>query len=453
MKKWFMMFLLLIISMSQSFQTVSAAEVKKWEEKAKMPEARINAGSAVVDGKVYIIGGAGTKKSSENQTFMYDPKTNEWTRKADMPTLRSSVKTVTIGHKIYVLGGRSEKGIGVNTLEVYDTKTDTWEKMEDIPFVSPYSPEYLYVGAIGKKIYVVGFDFALGTIPALKKNTYSYDTEEKKWEEKKGQNFPYHVWKGNSVVLNNKLYVFSGHNYSLKEVYEYDPVKDNWSAKKGGYIREAPSSVVYNGKILMTGEAKQIVVYDPKTETNTRIPVPQANYGRKGHSAVIVDDTLYLIGGTIEHGEGANDNYHTTIALSLKDLGIQPDSNTGDKDDKTTTSPESGNDKDKNTDAKDKPTDEKQPSDAKDKPTDEKQPSDDGDALLVITMVGGLQKEYQLSMKEVNDFIKWYETRDRGEGKGFYAIDEHDNNKGPFESKKDYVVFKNILMFEVNKYK
>ncbi|AXV63708.1 galactose oxidase, partial [Bacillus subtilis] len=28
-------------------------------------------------------------------------------------------------------------------------------------------------------------------------------------------------------------------------------------------------------------------------------------------------------------------------------------------------------------------------------------------------------------------------------GPGFYVIDEHDNNKGPFESKKDYVVFKN----------
>ncbi|MBW9315704.1 DUF1668 domain-containing protein, partial [Bacillus subtilis] len=79
--------------------------------------------------------------------------------------------------------------------------------------------------------------------------------------------------------------------------------------------------------------------------------------------------------------------------------------------------------------------------------------AEDGDALLVVTMVNGLQKEYQLSMKEVNGFLKWYKQRDAGEGPGFYEIDEHDNNKGPFESKKDYVVFKNILMYEVNKYK
>ncbi|MCY7585918.1 DUF1668 domain-containing protein, partial [Bacillus safensis] len=79
--------------------------------------------------------------------------------------------------------------------------------------------------------------------------------------------------------------------------------------------------------------------------------------------------------------------------------------------------------------------------------------NEDGDALLIITMVNGLQKEYDLSMKEVNAFLSWYKKRDAGEGPGFYEIDEHDNNKGPFESKKDYVVFKNILMFEVNKYK
>ncbi|MCA0119770.1 hypothetical protein ACFCVS_01610 [Bacillus altitudinis] len=36
----------------------------------------------------------------------------------------------------------------------------------------------------------------------------------------------------------------------------------------------------------------------------------------------------------------------------------------------------------------------------KDDGTDE-----DGDALLIITMVNGLQKEYDLSMKEVNAFL------------------------------------------------
>lgn len=37
-------------------------------------------------------------------------------------------------------------------------------------------------------------------------------------------------------------------------------------------------------------------------------------------------------------------------------------------------------------------------------------------------MVNGLQKEYQLSMKEVNAFLKWYKQRDAGEGPVFMKL-------------------------------
>ncbi|MED0682420.1 hypothetical protein P4T03_04920 [Bacillus altitudinis] len=162
--------------------------------------------------------------------------------------------------------------------------------------------------------------------------------------------------------------------------------------------------------------------------TRYSVQTPKTFY-RKGHSAAIVNDNLYIIGGE-ENTNGdmprAREKFKSVISLSLKDA-LPQENNTetpGDKDPEPTTPP-------KDDDA-----------------TDE-----DGDALLIITMVNGLQKEYDLSMKEVNAFLSWYKKRDAGEGPGFYEIDEHDNNKGPFESKKDYVVFNNILMFEVNKYK
>lgn len=80
-------------------------------------------------------------------------------------------------------------------------------------------------------------------------------------------------------------------------------------------------------------------------------------------------------------------------------------------------------------------------------------PTPTGDrAILVITMLNGLEKEYDLSMDEVNDFINWYDTKDAGSGPSKYAINEHDNNKGPFSKRTDYVIFNNILTFEVNEY-
>ncbi|TDL50939.1 bacterial surface protein [Paenibacillus dendritiformis] len=73
-------------------------------------------------------------------------------------------------------------------------------------------------------------------------------------------------------------------------------------------------------------------------------------------------------------------------------------------------------------------------------------------ALLVITMTTGLEKEFDLSMDEVNAFINWYDAKDTGSGPSKYAIDKHNNNKGPFSKRTDYVIFNNILTFEVNEY-
>lgn len=74
-------------------------------------------------------------------------------------------------------------------------------------------------------------------------------------------------------------------------------------------------------------------------------------------------------------------------------------------------------------------------------------------ALITVTMVTGLEKEFDLSMDEVNAFITWYENKQAGSGTASYAIDKHNNNKGPFSARKDYVIFDKILTFEVNEYK
>nr|WP_248293133.1 hypothetical protein [Paenibacillus polymyxa] len=68
-------------------------------------------------------------------------------------------------------------------------------------------------------------------------------------------------------------------------------------------------------------------------------------------------------------------------------------------------------------------------------PTNPQSPSGNR-AILVVTMTTGLEKEFDLSMQEVNDFIAWYEGKQAGSGSASYAINKHDNNKGPFSSRK-----------------
>ena len=73
-------------------------------------------------------------------------------------------------------------------------------------------------------------------------------------------------------------------------------------------------------------------------------------------------------------------------------------------------------------------------------------------ALLNIVLNNGISKEFDLSMKEVNAFIAWYEGRASGNGSVMFAFDKHNNNKGPFKKRKEYVFFDKIITFEVNGY-
>ncbi|WP_337912585.1 fibronectin type III domain-containing protein [Paenibacillus arenosi] len=84
---------------------------------------------------------------------------------------------------------------------------------------------------------------------------------------------------------------------------------------------------------------------------------------------------------------------------------------------------------------------------------DPNQGKDMGDrAILTLTLDNGTEKEYDLSMTEVNAFLTWYDARAEGKGKLTFAFDKHDNNRGPFKKRKEYIKFDSIYNFEVNGY-
>jgi hypothetical protein len=84
-------------------------------------------------------------------------------------------------------------------------------------------------------------------------------------------------------------------------------------------------------------------------------------------------------------------------------------------------------------------------------PQPEPEPVDTGRAILSITMTNGFEKEYDLSMSQVNAFLAWYDAKDAGTGPARYAFTKT-WNKGPFKSRTEYVIFDKILTFEVNEY-
>ncbi|MDT3426632.1 hypothetical protein J2Z22_002158 [Paenibacillus forsythiae] len=74
-----------------------------------------------------------------------------------------------------------------------------------------------------------------------------------------------------------------------------------------------------------------------------------------------------------------------------------------------------------------------------------------GRAILTIYLTNGTEKEYDLSMTEVDAFIDWYDQKDTGVGPAKYAFNKT-WNKGPFKKRTEYVIFDKILTFNVDEY-
>ncbi|OMF48704.1 hypothetical protein BK135_10450 [Paenibacillus peoriae] len=66
---------------------------------------------------------------------------------------------------------------------------------------------------------------------------------------------------------------------------------------------------------------------------------------------------------------------------------------------------------------------------------------------MVVTMDNGLDKEFDLSKKELNAFVAWYDAKDAGRGASFFAIDKHIRNPRKVAYNKVY----NRSMFDIFK--
>lgn len=469
-----------------------AAETNGWTKRADLPEERIGASVGVVDGKIYVFGGASQQSKFNDSTYMYDPKTDSWTEKSAMPRSRTGAAYATVDKKIYVIGGLYETTKTVHrTMDVYDTELDQWTeepiKMPDKFIYTSYTTGALRAVTVGEKIYIVS------SLSSYQENFYSYDTVSGEWESLDSSLLVNH--QGRSISeINGKIYIAGGEaNVSRgkdKDILEYDLSLGKWQRLKdvqlNSFAYEA-AFATYNHKLFIIGGQqigdrsskllKQVQIFDPKTSQvkDSLYEIPE---GRVGSVAVIADDQLYVIGGR-DYAESigshsVKNNFKSVISIPLKDLQkVSTDQEETKPGDDTTEEPKDQDGTKPGEDTTEEPKDQDgtKPGDGtteEPKDQDGTKPGDDtteepkdqdgtkpgeeiAKGILSITMINGLQKDYLLSMKEINDFLNWYKERSFGIGMNFYEInDEH--NKGPFTSKKDYVVYQNILMFDIKQY-
>jgi len=295
---------------------LAKATEDSWTTKAPMQQARAGLGVAVVNGKIYAIGGSigsgigivagktyavvgsnGTQFVSTNEE--YDPATDTWTFKASMPTPRCSFGIAVYQDKIYCIGGELNNGSGTRVNEVYDPATDTWETKAPMPRTN----WALTANVVDGKIYLIG---------GVSSANFAYDPLTDSWTTKASIPNPEGSYGCASVVVDDKIYLigaFSDESFTLNQIY--DPETDSWS-----FGSPTPSNVLYAAAGATTGlmAPKRIYVfgltlligggsvppfanqvYDPENDgwtVGTSMPTSRINFG-----VAVVNDTIYAVGG------------------------------------------------------------------------------------------------------------------------------------------------------------
>lgn len=202
-----------------------------WETREPMQQARNGLGAAVVEGKIYAIGGYSRGLGDDRNLGTneeYDPVTDLWTYREAMPTPRSGFGVAVVEDKIYCIGGWTETNeTAIN--EVYDPVTDTWETKTSMP--TPRAD--ITASAVNGKIVVTGGDYLIQgeyfttnvtEVARAHPTTDSWTSENP---------IPNAISSYTSAVVGNKIYIIGGHNldigakYSLAQIY--DTETDNWS--------------------------------------------------------------------------------------------------------------------------------------------------------------------------------------------------------------------------------
>jgi N-acetylneuraminic acid mutarotase len=128
----------------------------QWRPAAAIPVARNHFGTAVVDGRIYAIGGQHGRDETGNNlrdVHVYNPANNRWHAAARLPAPMSHFhpSTAVVDGKILIAGGVTNGRTPLADVLQYDPATNRWSASDPLP--APRKAPVMIV--LGGSVYVV----------------------------------------------------------------------------------------------------------------------------------------------------------------------------------------------------------------------------------------------------------------------------------------------------------
>lgn len=322
---------------------LSLARSNEWVELAPMNRRRGEHANAVIDGKIYVLGGIFDSIDGPDEIEMFDPATNVWTDIGTMPLEPENrsrhhfnAGSAVYGNEIWVVGGKpAGDATGVNFVDVYNVATGEWRLGPDLPEVIWGGPSVI----VGDTLHA--FAGAQGRTDTENLH-YSLDLTNPQADWQREVKVPRPRVHAGGAAVGEKIYLIGGelqhiHDGDTKTVQIYDTITEQWSF--GADLPLARShtdwaTFAHLGEIWSVsgvdssnapnrGQA-EIFIYNPTEdawrEFEYQLPVPLVSPGAK-----VIGNTLYVYGG------GENDWFEgemrKTYALELPLTAVAGDLN------------------------------------------------------------------------------------------------------------------------------
>jgi hypothetical protein len=271
-----------------------------WTTKNPVPLVRYGFESASNQNKVYIFGGS-TPDGVVGTSNAYDMQADTWTQLTDMPTPRYIGAAAVLDGKIYVVGGMTDLSGVMDTVEAYDIATDKWTSLAPLP-------QRLYLttaAAANGKLYVFG---GLDSTQNLS-TVYEYDSTANTWSMR--QSMLQSRYAAAAVSYNGLIYLIGGTTRTggiredVSETDVFDPIANTWAVKAANPSpTSAPGTVVVGSWIYVLGgtplangtnASSAIEIY--VTDTDTWVPGPTMTEARFFPATGTQANKINVIGG------------------------------------------------------------------------------------------------------------------------------------------------------------
>jgi N-acetylneuraminic acid mutarotase len=260
--------------------------------------------SAVLENKLYVIGGVGMEGISR-AVYVYDPETDTWTTDVNpIQYPRWGHSATIIDGKIYVMGGADEAPrdtTPISIIEVFDPSSGTWSPGGEMTKARIGHEALAYQG----KIYIMGGEYEEPSLTTLR-SVEAYDPGNQTWESL--ELMPSSRIFMASFIMGDTIYLLGGgskYPYAgLKSIEAYIIFENRWEKKANLKIGLGDlDACVIDGRIFCAGGwaiygdigNNTVQVYNPKS--NTVQLTDEMNVARFATVTLSYNGKIYVIGG------------------------------------------------------------------------------------------------------------------------------------------------------------